>query len=63
MAMWLKVGIAVFVTGAILDILLITVALAGILAPVSHTWATLNIVTMTLLITGLIIISISRARK
>ena len=59
---WLKVGIAIFTTGAVLELLLAAVALAKIESPSSYTWATLTIVAMLLLATGLIIIHTSRQR-
>jgi hypothetical protein len=60
---WLKVGISIFVTGAVLEVLLATVALAKIESPTSYTWVTLTMVAMLLLATGSIIIHTSRPRK
>ena len=61
-AIWLKVGISIFTTGAVLELLLAAVALTKIESPTSHTWATLTIVAMLLLMTGLVIIRLSRQR-
>lgn len=63
MAGWLRVGISVFTTGAVLQFVLWAVVLEKIESPTSHTWATLNIAAMLLWITGFIIISISRSRQ
>ncbi len=59
---WLKAGISIFTTGAVLEFLLVVVALAKIASPTSYTWATLTMVAMLLLATGLIIIYASRQR-
>lgn len=61
MTRWLKVGISIFMAGGVLELLLAAVALAKIESPTSWTWATLTMVAMLLLITGLLIISTSRA--
>jgi len=58
----LEVGISVFATGAVLEFLLVAVALANIEKPTSWIYATLTIVAMSLLIVGLLIISAARAR-
>lgn len=63
MARWLKVGISVFVAGAVLELLLAAVAIAKIESPTSYTWATLTVVAMLLLATGSLIIYASRQRK
>jgi len=60
---WLKVGLSVFSIGAVLEFFLIVVALVKIESPTSHTWATLHIAAMLLLISGLIITSFSRKRR
>jgi hypothetical protein len=61
-AEWLKVGISIFTAGAVLELLLAVVAIAKIESPTSHTWVTLTIAAMLLLITGLLVIYISRQR-
>jgi len=58
-----KAGIAVFTTGVVLEFVLIVVALAKIESPTSYTWVTLHIAALLLLISGLIIIGVSRQRR
>jgi hypothetical protein len=58
-----KAGISVFTTGAVSEFILIIVALAKIESPTSYTWATLHIAALLVLISGLIIIGVSRQRK
>jgi len=60
---WLRAGLSVFTIGAVLEFLLIVVALAKIESPTSYTWATLHIAALFLLISGLIIIGVSRKRR
>ncbi len=60
---WLRVGILIFVVGAVLQIVLWAVVLENIESPTSHTWVTLNIAAMLLWVTGFLTVSISRSRQ